>query len=133
MGVSKFDPLELFRIDQAMRHGVALVSQWLPKYKFKDWNETETCGKIVTSEMKVECAENIATELCDVTNWHSHGRGIAMKELCSEKLKLKIIDFSKRKELNEDIVNYHGLLVDYYSKMSYRGYIHSACGTNRIR
>ncbi len=35
--VKKFDPAWLFQIEQAVNHGISLITEWLPKYKFKDW------------------------------------------------------------------------------------------------
>ncbi len=50
--VQKFDPALLFHIEQGIEHGISLITEWLPKYKFKDWKQTATKGKAVTDAMK---------------------------------------------------------------------------------
>lgn len=131
--VNNFDPARLFHIEQAINHGRTLITEWLPKYKFKNWRQTKTNGKKVTAAMKKERAEKIATVLGDAKKWHSHGRGISMKELSGTSIKLEIDNFGKNSELNNVIRNYHGLCVDYYShKSGIKGYIHSSKGMRRV-
>lgn len=79
--IHQFAPEKLFAIEQAKEHGISLISEWLPKYKFKDWKKTETTGTEVTDEMRKDRAKDIAKTLGDATKWHSHGRGISMREL----------------------------------------------------
>ena len=114
--IKKFDPAQLFSVEQAINHGRTLITEWLPKYKFKDWKTTETNQKKVTPSMKKDRAEKIAKILGKVEKWHSHGRGISMKELSGPEIKLAIDDFGKNEDLSYVIRNYHGLCVDYYSK-----------------
>ena len=131
--VKNFDPAQLFRIEQTINHGISLVTGWLPKYKFKDWKVTETRKEKVTQEMKKERAQTIAQVLGDAKKWHSHGRGITMRELSGPEIKLEIDDFGKDEELNYVIRHYHGLCVDYYSnKTGVPGYIHSSQGMRRV-
>ena len=131
--VKNFDPSQLFHIEQAINHGVSLVTKWLPEYKFKDWNESETQKNRVTDDMKKDRAKKIAEVLGDAEKWHSHGRGISMKELAGPEIKLKIDDFGKNNKLNHAIRHYHGLCVDYYSiKSQISGYIHSSQGVRRV-
>ncbi len=115
--IKKFDPAMLFHIEQSIDHGISLVTQWLPKYKFKDWDITESEEEVIL-EMKVERAKKIAQILGDTQKWHSHGRGISMKELSGEDIKLKIDDFGADKALSNLIRHYHGLCVDFYSAKS---------------
>ncbi len=75
--------------------------------------------------MKEERAKEIAKVLGNAKKWHSHGRGIPMKELAGPGIKLEIDDFGSDSELNHLIRNYHGLCVDYFSNKS-GGYIHSS-------
>lgn len=131
--IKKFDPAQLFNIEQAINQGITLVTKWLPKYKFKDWKITETNEKKVTSTMKKERAEKIAKILGDVKKWHSHGRGISMQELSGPEIKLAIDDFGKDQELSHLIRHYHGLCVDYYTnKTGIQDYIHSIKGMRRV-
>ena len=131
--VKQFEPEQLFAIEQAKQHGISLITEWLPKYKFKDWKKTETRGYIVTDNLRERRAKKIAETLGDVEKWHSHGRGISMRELTGDDLKLKIDDFGTDSELNHLIRNYHGLAVDYYGKLGYFEYIHSSLGLRLIR
>ena len=131
--VKKFDPSQLFQLEQSINHGISLVTKWLPKYKFKNWKKTERRETKVTSEMKKDRAENIARVLGDAKKWHSHGRGISMEDLTGSDIKLKIDDFGKNEKLNDAIRHYHGLCVDYYSiKSRITGYIHSINGVRGV-
>ncbi|MCB1517451.1 MAG: hypothetical protein KDJ19_07550 [Hyphomicrobiaceae bacterium] len=131
--VKKFDPALLFHIEQGVEHGISLITEWLPKYKFKDWKKTETNGKRVTPAMRKDRAKAIAETLGDASKWHSHGRGISMNDLGGAEIKLLIDDFGKVDDLSEKIKNYHGLAVDYFSnKLGVSGYIHSGLGLRRV-
>ena len=131
--VNNFDPAQLFHIEQAINHGISLVTEWLPKYKFKDWKVTESKGDTVTSQMKKNRAKKIAEVLGNAKKWHSHGRGISMKDLSGPEIKLKIDNFGDDGNLNQLIRHYHGLCVDYYTnKSGIRGYIHSPQGMRRV-
>lgn len=131
--VKKFDPSLLFHIEQGIEHGISLITEWLPKYKFKNWTKTNTKGKKVTATMKKARAKKIAETLGDASKWHSHGRGIPMTDLSGTDIKLLIDDFGEDAELSHKIQNYHGLAVDYFSiKMGVAGYIHSKLGLRRV-
>jgi len=93
-----FDQGNLYSYQQARDLSVALLEEWLVKYKFKDWKRTETGKKKVTLKMKRERAQEIGRKLNDVKRWNSHGIGISMERLTKE-LKLKIDDFGEDKEL----------------------------------
>lgn len=131
--VSSFDPARLFHIEQSINHGISLITEWLPKYKFKNWSKTSSSGKKVTCEMKKSRAEEIAKILGNAEKWHSHGRGIPMHELKGNEIKLEIDDFGSDAELSRSIRHYHGLCVDYYTnKTGILGYIHSSNGMRRV-
>jgi len=131
--VQKFDPALLFHIEQGIEHGISLITEWLPKYKFKDWKKTATKGKAVTDGMKKSRAKKIAATLGDASKWHSHGRGIPMNDLSGSDIKLLIDDFGADDDLSDKIKNYHGLAVDYFSnKLGVAGYIHSQIGMRRV-
>ena len=108
----KFDPAELYLFEQARDLSVALLKEWLVKYKFKNWTRTKTRRKKVTRAMKVERAEKIAMQLNDTAEWHSHSRGIGMNVL-RRKLKLEIDDFEKDARLSSALRTYYALLQDY--------------------
>ena len=130
--VKKFDPGHLFGIEQAIQRGISLITKWLPKYKFKDWATTASTGQPVTGQLKRERAKEIAETLGDASRWHSHGRGIPMRELSGSELKLVINDFGGDPELNGRVRNYHGLAVDYSGKVGLKAYIHSQLGFRRV-
>lgn len=123
--IKRFDPAKLFHIEQAIEHGQSLIMEWLPKYKFKNWKTTKGSKTVVTSDMRKKRAEEIAELLAKADRWHSHGRGITMKQLQSDEIKLEIDDFGINSELSVDIRNYHGLAVDFARKMGMRGFIHT--------
>lgn len=131
--IKNFDPAQIFQIEQAVQHGISLISEWLPKYKFKNWNKTNSKGKTVTARMKKERAKKIAKILGDASKWHSHGRGIPMRELTGNTLKLIVDDFGADRVLSSQVRNYHGLSVDYFGKMGISNYIHSKLGVRRVR
>jgi hypothetical protein len=79
--VSSFDPAELYRYEQEMNLSVTLLKEWLVKYKFANWNQTDTKKRTVTKKMKLRRATAIANDLNDTDKWHSHGRGISMEIL----------------------------------------------------
>ena len=131
--VQKFDPALLFHIEQGIEHGISLITEWLPKYKFKHWKKTASRGKTVTAAIKKSRAKEIAATLGDASKWHSHGRGIPMNDLSGSDIKLLIDDFGADDNLSAKIKNYHGLAVDYFSnKLGVAGYIHAQTGMRRV-
>lgn len=123
--IKRFDPAKLFHIEQAIEHGKSLITEWLPKYKFKNWKTTKDSGKRVTPTMRENRAKEIAGLLAKADKWHSHGRGITMKQLMSDEIKLAIDDFGSDPNLSTDVRNYHGLAVDFARKMGIKGFIHT--------
>ena len=130
--VRKFDPAKLFHIEQAIEHGQSLIETWLPKYKFKNWKKTKTNGKKVTSAMRTNRAKKIAEILGNAEKWHSHGRGITMKELSEDEINLLIEDFGSKAKLTNVIRNYHGLCIDYAAKNGIRNFIHTSQRLRRV-
>ena len=117
--VERFDPAELYAYEQARDLSVDLLQEWLVKYKFKDWKQTESSNKTVTNTMKKKRAKEIATTLNKTDRWKSHGRGLSM-EVIRKELKLKIDDFSADAVTKEHVYGYYRLLKDY---MGRRGHI----------
>lgn len=130
--IKKFDPAKLFHIEQAIEHGQSLIEDWLPKFKFKNWKKTETSGKRVTPTMRKERAKKIAETLGNAEKWHSHGRGITMKELSEDEINLLIEDFGSNAKLTNIIRNYHGLCVDFAAKNGLRNFIHTPQQLRRV-
>jgi len=127
-----FEPAKMFVIQQAKNHAEDLIKEWLPKYKFKNWKETETKKQSVTSKMKKDRAASIAEILGDAEKWHSHGRGITMRELGGREIKLQIEDFGKDEDLNGGIRQYYDLFLDYGLRTGSQYAVHSRNGLRRI-
>jgi len=122
--IEGFDQAELFSYEQARELSVALLKDWLVRYKFKNWRKTETRREQVTPTMRQQRAEAIARALNDTERWHYHGYGISMAVLQRE-LKLKIDDLDKKPEVCNKVKAYFGLLDDYMRKRSEKGVLHT--------
>ena len=123
--VTGFNQAELYQYEQARALSVALLKEWLVKYKFKDWTVTESRKIPVTLEMKEMRATEIADALNKIERWHSHGRGISRAVLEKElNLRINDLDAHNNASLNKAIKNYHHLLVDYMSKRRTSGVVH---------
>ena len=61
--VQRFDQAELYRYEQERELSIALLEEWLVKYKFKNWKVTKTKGKKVTPTMRKHRANEVATKL----------------------------------------------------------------------
>jgi len=122
--IERFDPAELFKFEQETELSETLLVEWLVKFKFKDWNKTQTKGEEVTEERKKDTAKRIARDLGDASIWHSHGRGITM-EMARSMLKLMIDDFGQDEARAVAIKNYHRLLTDFQQRLSYAGCVHA--------
>lgn len=68
----------LRRHEQARDLTVALLKEWLVKFKFKNWSNHSSTGDPVTEAEKEKRAEEIARDLGDNKIWHSHGRSIGV-------------------------------------------------------
>lgn len=134
--LKKFDPAELFDLEQARSHSEDLLEAWLSRHKFKNWTETETTKRPVTEDDRKARARAIAETLGDPQRWHSHGRGIGMRDLASDEIKLKVVDFGESADLNGLIRGYYGLFIDFCKKMgantSNHTVLHSRNGIRRV-
>lgn len=108
-----FDLAELRAYEQARDLAIDLLVEWLPKYKFKDWN-THSTGISVSIEEKKIRAREIAENLSDNKEWKSHGRPINRDEL--ERLNLKITKMEDTPELYSHIMNYYDIMRDFITK-----------------
>lgn len=90
--IAQVSPGELNGILHQNKFAQDLVVKWLPKYKFKNWNNTETHNTPVTEEMKQRRAEQIAKELAaNSEKWRIHGKSIKIEDLAPI-LKIKRIE-----------------------------------------
>ena len=122
--LKKFDPAELYQFEQQRELSITLLKDWLARYKFKDWTETETRKLSVTDAMRRRRAEEIAARLNDTSHWHSHGRGISM-EVLQRELQLRISDLKDNPDLNQAVRSYYRLLKDFLGKLGYSDVVHT--------
>jgi len=123
--IQGFDQAELHQYEQARELSIALLKEWLVKYKFKNWKTTQTRKRRVTRQMKTLRAKQIASRLSDTKKWHTHGYGIS-KDVLINDLNLLVDDFGTDKDLAIRIRGYHELISDYMSKRGTKGTIHYA-------
>ena len=90
--VAQISPGELKGVSNALNFAVDLVTEWLPKYKFRNWNQTETKKAPVTDLMKKKRAKEIVNELIDHGKWRAHGRSLKIDDLENIGLKITKID-----------------------------------------
>ena len=122
--LQQLDLAELHSFEEACELSKALLKEWLAKYKFKDWTETETRHMTVSQDMREQRAVEIAENLMDNQKWHSHGRPISMDVLRKD-IKLKIADFGDDVELSQCIRDYYQFLTDYMGKIGVYGVVHT--------
>lgn len=113
----------LRRHEQARDLTIALLKEWLVKYKFKNW-DTHKDKSTVTIEQKEDRAKDIAKDLGDNKLWHSHGRSIGVAALTNI-LKLKIEDYSADTELKPLIREYNDLICQYILRNGAEAFLHS--------
>lgn len=116
--IQNFDPGELYAYEQARELSIALLEEWLVKYKFKNWKVTETKGLPVTRDMKKDRAAEIARKLNDTKRWHSHSRGISM-QVARRDLRLRIDDLDETPDVRDALASYNNLLFDYRMRRSH--------------
>ncbi len=117
-----FDLAELRNYEQAKELTISLLKKWLVKYKFKNWDKHRN-GSNVTVTEKEKRAEDIADALGNNNQWKTHGRPINIEEL--EELKLKIEDYSERKEERELIRKYYNQVREFTTNFKINLFIHT--------
>lgn len=119
-----FDQGDLYSYEQARNLSVALLEEWLAKYKFKNWKRTQKRRLKVTTRMKKDRAIEIARKLNNTNRWNSHGLGINMQTLRRE-LNIQIDDFGEDEEMSKAVRAYYGLLFDYLARLGQESVIHT--------
>jgi hypothetical protein len=114
----------LRRHEQARDLTVALLKEWLVKYKFKNWNTHSSTGLPVEPQEKEQRATEIARDLGDNKLWHSHGRSIGVAAL-THILKLKIEDYSSEVQLTKLIREYNDLICQYITRNGVEMFFHT--------
>ena len=116
-----FDLAELRAYEQARDLAIDLLTEWLPKYKFKNWTVHQSSQTQVTEADKKARAIEIAQNLSDNKEWKSHGRPICREEL--GRLKLKIEKLEDMPDAYKVITTYNELMIDYIRKYSMSRFI----------
>jgi hypothetical protein len=114
----------LRRHEQARDLTVALLKEWLVKYKFKNWSTHKSTGSPVTPAEKEKRATEIARDLGNNKLWHSHGRSIGVNAL-THILKLKIEDYSTDPTLTKLIRDYNDLICQYITRNGGEMFFHT--------
>jgi len=118
------DLAELRSYEMARNLTIALLREWLVKFKFKNWKTHKSTKKNVTKAEKESRAEFIANMLSNNSLWHSHGRSIGINTLTT-KLKLQIEDYSKNELLKGLIRDYNDLICEYIRRTGAEAFVHS--------
>jgi hypothetical protein len=105
--IAQITPGELYGVVHGLEYAKDWVIEWIPKYKFKNWNKTETRQIVVTEEMKKERAKVIADELIRRKIWRTHGRPIKINDL--EDL-LKINRVEDNPQLSDVVFRIHTVM-----------------------
>ncbi len=111
--IAQVSPGEYRGVFHALKYAEDLVKEWLPKYKFKDWNVSETRGIPITNEMKEQRAKKIAETLTKHSAWRDHGRSIKREDLESV-VELKVIHTESIEGLDEVVKRIHTLMRLYF-------------------
>jgi hypothetical protein len=103
--LQRISPGELQAAENALEFARDVVSDWLVRYKFAQW---ERSGTPVSDDEKRERAREIANNLSKQSKWFSHSRSLRIPDL--QKLGLKITDFGADATLNDAVLRYQVLL-----------------------
>lgn len=122
--LQKLDLADLHSYEEAKNLSIALLEDWLTRYKFKNWLETESSKQAVTEELRRARAKEIGRELNNHEKWHSHGRPISM-ECLQRQLNLKIDDLESNPDLHHAVREYYGLAIDYMNKTGQPHVVHA--------
>ncbi len=101
-------PGELQSAENALNFAKVLVTDWLARYKFKNWAAHSSTGLPVTDAERKTRAEEVAAKLCDHRHWLTHGRSIKIQDLTE--MRLKITDYSQDAQLSDAVTRYYTLL-----------------------
>lgn len=106
--LQNISPGELQHAQNSLDFATELVTEWLTRYKFRDWTTHGTAGRPVTIDEKRARAKDIADQLSDHGRWKTHGRSIKLEDLRA--MRLRVTDYSERPDLRDAIGRYYTLL-----------------------
>jgi len=90
--LAQISPGEYMGVFHAQEFAKDKLKEWLPKYKFKHWKETETRKMPVDDNYKSKRAEEIADRMINHAEWRSHGKSLKISDLEEIGLRIKRID-----------------------------------------
>lgn len=94
--VRLLDQMDQVRLGQAITstgYVKGVASDYIERYKFKEWNKHSTTGAAVTPEEKKNKASIAAAAICSHAKWQAHGHPIGREEVMRELLlKVKKIE-----------------------------------------
>ncbi len=102
--LNKLDLAQLHQFELAAKLSVSLIGDWLTKYKFKNWEKSES--------HKQERAKEIAEKLNDHQRWYTHGSSIH-KDILERDLRLRINDYGEDTRLKQLVWSYFWSLAEY--------------------
>jgi ClpP class serine protease len=106
--LQNISPGELQSAQNALDFARVLVTDWLAKFKFKDWQTHSSTGQPVTDSERRARAEEIADELRSHKKWLTHSRSIKLDDLRA--MRLVITDYAATPDLSDAIMRYYTLL-----------------------
>ena len=92
--ISQITPGEIQQVFHSLEYAKDFVKQWLPVYKFNNWDITETRRINVTKDMKEKRASDIAESVADHSHWRTHGRSLKIDDLTNIGLKVENLDLT---------------------------------------
>lgn len=101
-------PGEVQSAENALKFARKLVTDWLVRFKFKNWKTHSSSGEPVTDEERKKRAEEVAKALCNHRRWLTHGRSIKLDDL--EAMRVRITNYAEQADLAEAVRRYHTLL-----------------------
>jgi hypothetical protein len=93
--LAQISPGEYMGVFHAQEFAKDKLKEWLPKYKFKHWTETETRKITVDDNFKSKRAEEIAEKMINHAAWRSHGKSLKISDLEEIGLRIKRVDDDK--------------------------------------
>lgn len=119
--IQTLDLAELDQIQLAAQLSISLITDWLSRYKFKDWTKN---GVLVSDKTKHARAQRIAKQLNDQNKWLVHGHGIH-KDILEKDLRLKIDDYTKDAKLKSLVWEYFWPMAEFAGSQELLSFIHS--------
>lgn len=87
--IDSLDKKELGEAITASQYSHTMATQFLERYKLKNWTVRETSGRPVTPDERLARAAEIATALVSHDRWKSHGHAIS-RDILWQEIQLKI-------------------------------------------